>query len=74
LFTLSVLPGADGSWQLGLLPKQDAGAIDAIVVSGRRSVEHVRLYEHGGDRTDIEFRDARISASAPDDAQLSRFK
>ncbi|WP_051362212.1 outer membrane lipoprotein carrier protein LolA [Solimonas soli] len=74
LFTLSVLPGADGSWQLGLTPRHEAGTIEAIVVGGARSVERVQLYEHGGDRTEIAFRDARVSSAAPDAAQLARFR
>jgi len=74
LFTLSVLPGADGRWELGLRPRHDAGTIDGIVVSGAREVERVVLYEHGGDRTEIEFRDARISSAAPDDALRARFQ
>lgn len=74
LFTLSVLPAADGSWQLGLTPKQDAGAIEAIVVGGHRSVERVRLYERGGDRTEIEFRDAQVSTRPAGDALRARFR
>lgn len=63
LFTLS-LQQDGGGWQLGLQPKQASGTIDAIVVSGHSEVERVRLLERGGDRTEIEFHDTRVSSSA----------
>ncbi|WP_020647750.1 outer membrane lipoprotein carrier protein LolA [Solimonas variicoloris] len=63
LFALS-LQQDGGGWQLGLQPKQASGTIDAIIVSGRNDVERVRLLERGGDRTEIEFQDTRVSSSA----------
>lgn len=74
LFALSLQQGQDGQWQLGLKPRQDAGLISAIIVSGAREVQRVQLFEAGGDRTEIEFRDTRVSNAAVDAATRARFQ
>lgn len=74
LFDLSVLADGHGGWQLGLKPKQNAGVIAAIVVSGHRDVDSVHLLETGGDRTEIEFHDAVLSTAPADAAQRARFR
>ena len=75
LFTLSLVNDDAQGWQLGLQPKQagTAGVIHAIVVSGHRDVERVRMFEPGGDRTEIEFHDTRVSTVPADAAQRARF-
>lgn len=75
LFTMSLINDDAQGWQLGLQPKQAgaAGVISAIVVSGHRDVERVRLFEAGGDRTEIEFHDTRVSTAPADAAQRGRF-
>lgn len=75
LFTMSLINDGAQGWQLGLQPKQvgATGVISAIIVSGHRNVEAVRLFESGGDRTDIEFHDTQLSSVPATDAQRARF-
>ena len=74
LFRLSVLADGHGGWQLGLQPKQDAGTIEAIVVSGHADVDGVRLLEAGGDRTEIAFERPQLSTAAASAEQRARFR
>lgn len=75
LFTMSLINDGARGWQLGLQPKQAGatGVISAIIVSGHRNVEDVRMFESGGDRTDIEFHDTQISTAPATDAQRAHF-
>jgi outer membrane lipoprotein-sorting protein len=73
LFELYGGGDADGRWTLGLRPKQAAGSITSIRISGGTEVEQVVLSESSGDTTRIQLHDVRISAQAPGAADYARF-
>lgn len=73
LFELYGEQATDGSWTLGLRPRQPTGAVDEIEVSGGRSVDQVLLRERGGDRTRIELSATELSATELSADDRARF-
>jgi hypothetical protein len=65
----------DGTWTLGLVPREAAlkKAFERIELEGGRHVDAVHLLEAGGDRTDLKFldlRDAPATLTATEAAQF----
>ncbi|TJY58291.1 outer membrane lipoprotein carrier protein LolA [Sinimarinibacterium sp. CAU 1509] len=73
LFDLYGGANADGSWSLGLRPKQAAGSVVGIQINGAAQVEQVLLTESSGDLTRIDLQQVQISQDAPDAADRALF-
>lgn len=57
-FSITVKPDTNAQqWQLELVPNQAtlASVMERIELTGDRQLQRITLYEHGGDRTEIEF-------------------
>ncbi|NKF21247.1 outer membrane lipoprotein carrier protein LolA [Solimonas marina] len=73
-FTMSLHEAADGGWQIGLRPREDIGATKAIVIAGHHELEHIELFEHGGDRVTLDLHDVSRSMLPADSTQRARFE
>ncbi len=73
LFDLYGGANADGSWSLGLRPKQAAGSVVGIQINGAAQVEQVLLTESSGDLTRIELQQVQISQDPPSAAERAPF-